>query len=63
MTNTYSLLRSRTFWVLVIMSFLPVANAIVPVLPVDVQNLATVILGLLAAYFHGTTAQNSGAVN
>lgn len=63
MNNTYSLLKSRTFWTLVIMSILPIANAIVPTLPTGVQDIAIAILGVLAAYFHNSTAQKSGATN
>lgn len=63
MTQTYSLLRSRTFWTLVIMSLLPVLNAIVPTLPVPVQATAELILGILATYFHNSTAQKAGATN
>lgn len=63
MQNTYSLLKSRTFWTLVIMALLPVANTIVPTLPMNVQDIATVVLGLLAAYFHNSTAQKAGATN
>lgn len=63
MNNTYSLFRSKTFWTLVIMSVLPIANAIVPVLPASVQDVVTVLLGLVAAQFHKSTATSSGAVN
>ncbi len=45
------------------MSLLPIANAIVPVLPTSVQDMATILLGLLATYFHNQTAVNNGAVN
>ena len=63
MQNTYSLLRSRTFWTLVIMSLLPVANAIVPTLPQGAQAAAELVLGILAASFHKSTATRVGAVN
>jgi hypothetical protein len=62
-TQTYSLLRSRTFWTLVVMSLLPIANALVPILPVSIQAAVELVLGVLASAFHNSTAQNSGAVN
>lgn len=63
MQNTYSLLRSKTFWVLVVMSILPIANAIVPTLPVGWQDGVEAVLGLIAMYTHNLTAQTSGATN
>lgn len=63
MQQTYSLFKSRTFWTLVAMSLLPILNAIAPTLPLFWQNLAEVLLSILAAYFHNSTAQNSGAIN
>lgn len=61
--KTYSLLRSKTFWLLVIAAFIPVANAIVPTLPLGIQDGASAVLSLLAIYTHNLTAQNSGATN
>jgi hypothetical protein len=63
MNPTYNLLKSRTFWTLVIMSLLPIANVIVPTLPGGVQAGAELVLGILAAYFHNSTAVNAGATN
>ena len=63
MNPTYNLLKSRTFWTLVIMSLLPVANAILPTLSPAFQGIAEVFLGIVAAYFHNSTAVNSGATN
>lgn len=63
MQTTYSLLRSRTFWLLVIAAFIPVANAIVPTLPPSVQAIVSVILSGMAIVTHNATAQNSGATN
>lgn len=63
MNPTYSLLRSKTFWTLVVMSLLPIANSIVPTLPPLWQNMAELVLGILAAYFHNSTAQAAGATN
>lgn len=45
------------------MSLLPVANAIVPVLPTGVQAGAEVILGFVASYFHKDGMVAAGATN
>ncbi len=63
MNQTYALIRSRTFWTLVVMSLLPVANAIIPTLAPSGQAIAEIVLGLIASYFHNSTAQKAGAVN
>lgn len=61
--NTYSLLKSRTFWLLVIASLLPIGNAIVPTLPMGVQDIVEIVLSVLAMITHNDTAQRSGAIN
>lgn len=63
MQNTYSLIKSRTFWVLVVMSLLPIANAIVPTLPPAWQDLVELVLGLVAAYVHKDGMVKAGATN
>lgn len=63
MSNTYNLLKSRTFWLLVLAAFIPVANAIVPTLPPAWQAAVSVILSFAAIITHNDTAQKSGAVN
>lgn len=63
MQNTYSLLRSKTFWLLVVAAFLPIANMIVPTLPVGVQDIVSAVLAMVAMYTHNLTAQNSNATN
>lgn len=63
MNATYSLLRSKTFWLLVLAAIIPILNAIVPTLPIGVQDGASVLLSLLAMYTHNLTAKNSGATN
>jgi uncharacterized membrane protein len=63
MTQTYSLLKSRTFWTLVIMALLPVFSAVVATLPQSVQAIAEVLLGLLGAYFHKDGMVQAGATN
>lgn len=61
--TTYSLLRSRTFWLLVLAAFIPVANAVVPTLPPSIQAVISVILSGLAIVTHNATAQSAGATN
>lgn len=63
MNNTYSLLRSKTFWLLVVASVLPIANAIVPTLPIGLQDVVEAVLGVLAMITHNMTAQSVGATN
>jgi len=63
MNQTYSLLRSRTFWTLVVMSLLPVFSAVVATLPQAVQAIAEILLAMLASYFHKDGMVQSGAVN
>lgn len=63
MNQTYSLLRSKTFWLLVLAAFIPVANAIVPTLPMGVQDAASVLLSIAAIYTHSLTAKSVGATN
>lgn len=59
----YSLLRSKTFWTIVVMAVVGAGNAIVPVLPADIASIIQVVLALLASYFHLQTATTFGATN
>ena len=61
LTPTYQLLKSRTFWLLVVASLLPVANAIVPTLPPNVQEIVSAILGVIAIYTHQDGVKKFGA--
>ncbi len=63
MTNTYSLLRSKTFWTIVAMAVIGAGNALVPVIPVAYQAVIEVILGAVASMFHLSTATTAGATN
>ena len=64
MTTTYTLLKSRTFWTIVIMSLLPVVTTyIVPTLPPEWATVANIVLGAIAIAFHNDTAQKAGATN
>jgi len=61
MEQTYSLIKSRTFWTLVFMSLLPVANAIIPTLSPMGQTVAEMVLAVAAAYFHQDGVKKFGA--
>lgn len=63
MQNTYNLLKSRTFWLLVLAALIPVVNAIVPTLPVGVQDVVEALLSVAAMYTHNSGMQNAGATN
>lgn len=63
MNTTYSLLRSKTFWTIVIMAFIGAGNALVPVLPPAYSSLAVILLGALASMFHLSTGQSTSGVN
>lgn len=53
----YSILKSRTFWTIVAMFLIGGVNAIVQVLPPDIQAAAVAILGIAATYFHVNPSQ------
>ena len=59
----YSLLRSKTFWALVISFLVGGVNAITNTLPPDVVTILMLVLNGSAAYFHLQTAQTAGATN
>lgn len=59
----YSLLKSKTFWTIVLMVVVGAGNAVVPVLPADWQAIVEAVLGALASAFHLSTAKNAGAIN
>lgn len=63
MNQNYALIRSRTFWTLVVMGALPIINLFVPLLSPTMQAIVEPILGLIATYFHNSTAQTAGATN
>lgn len=63
MQNTYSLIKSRTFWLLVLAAVIPIANAIVPTLPLGIQDIVSALLSFAAMYTHNTGMQNAQAVN
>lgn len=54
----YSIFKSRTFWTIVAMFVIGGVNAVVPVLPPDIQTIAMALLGILASYFHFNPSQN-----
>lgn len=57
----YSIFKSRTFYTVVAMFIVGGLNAIVPVLPADVQAIAMAVLGVAATYFHISPSQNYSA--
>lgn len=59
----YSIFRSRTFYTILAMVIVGAGNALVPIIPAAYQALAVTLLGILAANFHLSTAQNAGATN
>lgn len=59
----YNPLKSRTFWTIVITVAIGAINAAVPFLSPDLQAVIQGILGVLAIYFHQSTAVNAGATN
>lgn len=54
----YSIFASRTFWTVVAMFVIGGLNAIVPVIPADLQAVAMAALGILATYFHVNPSQS-----
>jgi len=57
MTPNWSLLKSRTFWTIVAMFVVGGGNAIVPMIPADLQALVMLVLSGLATYFHVSPSQ------
>lgn len=63
MQKTYNLIRSRTFWTIVVMAVVGAGNAIVPVVPADYQAIVLLILSALASYFHLETGRSTTGTN
>lgn len=61
MNQTYKLVTSPTFWLMVVAALVPVANAIVPTLPPFWQNVATIVLLAVAAYTHKSAVTIAGS--
>lgn len=53
-----SILKSRTVWTVIAMFVVGGLNAIVPVLPADLQTGLMALLGIAATYFHINPSQN-----
>lgn len=53
----YSLFKSRAFWTILAMFLVGGLNAVVHVLPADMQIFAMALLGALATYFHVNPSQ------
>jgi uncharacterized membrane protein len=54
----YSLVKSRTFWTIVLSFVVGGLNQVLPILPPGVATLATFFLGIAATYFHVNPSQN-----
>ena len=63
MTQAYSLFRSKTFYTIVAMMVVGAGNAVIPVVPAQYSSILVVLLGLVASYFHLSTATTAGATN
>lgn len=63
MTQTYSLLRSKTFWTIIAMVVVGAGNAVLPVIPTADQAVIQLVLGVLASYFHLQTGQSTTGSN
>lgn len=59
----YSLLRSKTFWTLVVTCVVAVGNILIPVIPMGYQAVATTLLLMLASYFHLQTGNSTTGSN
>ena len=59
----YSLIRSKTFWTIVVMFVVGGGNAIVPVLPEPAQAFVVMGLAALASYFHLQTGKSTTGAN
>lgn len=63
MNNTYSFWRSKTFWTLVVTFIITGTNGIMGLIPAWSVIYVQGLLGLLATYFHVSTANKFGATN
>jgi hypothetical protein len=62
MTN-YSVLKSKTFWTLVVTFVVTAGNAIVPLLPAGAQVTIVAILLALATIFHVSGVNNAAVAS
>lgn len=61
--NNYSLVRSKTFWTVVLMAVVGAGNAILPVIPTQYSAILVIILGGIASAFHLQTGQSQTGSN
>ena len=59
----YSLFRSKTFWTLIAMFAVGGGNAVIHVLPPNIQAIVMAILTLMASYFHLSTGNSTTGAN
>ena len=63
MNQTYSLLRSKTFWTIVVMAVVGAGNALVPVIPPAYQAIVELVLASMASMFHLSTGLSQSGTN
>lgn len=63
MEQTYSLLRSKTFWTIVVAAVVGAGNAVVPFMPEQYSAIAVLVLTSLASYFHLQTGRSTSGTN
>jgi hypothetical protein len=63
MNQTYSLLRSKTFWTIVLMAVVGAGNAVIPVIPTQYAAVMEVVLAAIASIFHQQTGLSTTGTN
>lgn len=63
MTQTYSLLRSKTFYTVVLMALIGAGNAVVPIIAPNYAAVLVVVLGAIASIFHLSTGLSTSGTN
>lgn len=54
----YSILKSRTFWTVVVMFLIGGVNAVIEFIPAGAQAAVMAVLAMLASYFHVNPSQH-----
>lgn len=63
MSQTYSLLRSKTFWTLMLMFGLDALSVYGNIMPPNMLMLANLVLTTVASYFHLQTGRSDAGAN
>ncbi len=61
--NTYSFYKSKTFWTVVVMFVIGGFQNISSFLPAGSETIVLGVLGIIATYFHVSTAKAGGVTN